>query len=78
MHVGTAWSVAAVDKEVAAVSRMEVGSTEAKKNIELTVDSGAGASCMQEKLLKDDPTGPKLKGVGFKAAPSLSTTVRRR
>ncbi len=67
MHVGTVWSVGAVDKEVAAVSRMEVDSAGAKKQIDVTVDSGAGASCWPEKLLKHIPMGPKLEGVRFKA-----------
>ncbi len=68
VHVGTVWGVGAVDKEVAAVSRMKVDSAEAKKKIEVTVDSGAGASCWPEKLLKDTPMGPQLKRVRFKAA----------
>ena len=38
------------------------------KTIEVTVDSGAGASCWPVKLLKEIPMGPKAKGVKFKAA----------
>ncbi len=59
VRVGSVWSIGAVDKEITGLSRMEVDSTAAKKKIEVTVNSGAGASCWPEKLLK---------GVRFKAA----------
>ena len=39
-----------------------------KKSIEVTLDSGAGASCWPSNLLKEVPMGPKVKGLRFKAA----------
>ena len=38
------------------------------KKVEVTLDSGAGASCWPEKLMKNIPMGPKVKGVRFRAA----------
>ena len=38
------------------------------KKVEITLDSGAGASCWPMNLWKGVPMGPKAKGVKFKAA----------
>ncbi len=66
--MGTVWSIGAVDKVIAAVSGVEVGTQSCKKVEIITLDSRAGASCWPENLLKSDPMGPNVKGVKFNAA----------
>ena len=50
------------------MQKMEVENDSKTKAIEITVDSGAGASCWPAKLLKNIPMKEKDKGVRFKAA----------
>ena len=50
------------------VEKMMVDEGVTAKRIEITVDSGAGASCWPEKLSKKIPMLAKDKGVRFKAA----------
>jgi hypothetical protein len=87
ISVGTVWSIGAVEKIVAAVSPIRMDGEDTKK-IEITVDSGAGVSCWQEKLLKNTPLMPKvrfnvasgseLKYLGTKKVQSYPVDARRR
>jgi hypothetical protein len=65
VEINTVWSIGAVAVEV---NGMEVEKELKTKNVQITLDSGAGASCWPEKLLKGVPMKPKDKGVKFKAA----------
>ena len=47
---------------------MDVDEKPKMKSIEITIDSGAGASCWPQNLLKKVPMQPKARGVRFKAA----------
>ena len=60
------WNIGGV--EINKVQKMEVENDPKTKAIEITVDSGAGASCWPAKLLKNIPMKEKDKGVRFKAA----------
>ena len=65
-EVGTVWTVGAVD-----VNRVETagaGEDAKKKTVEITIDSGAGASCWPASLLPEVPMQAKDKGVRFRAA----------
>lgn len=69
VEIGTVWNIAAVDANK--IERMDVdeGMKGVRtKGIEITIDSGAGASCWPSGLLKKVPMRPKDKGVRFKAA----------
>jgi hypothetical protein len=66
VEIGTIWNIGGV--EVNKVQKMEVEEGPKMKAIEITVDSGAGASCWPAKLLKKIPMMAKDKGVRFKAA----------
>ena len=80
MLVHSVWNVGHVhvtpDREivgVSAVKGVEVdGGWRTKvqkgKPVKVTLDSGAGASCWPEKLLRSAPLQPKTKGVRFAAA----------
>ena len=68
VEIGTVWNVGAVDVQVAKVERMDVDEKSKMKSVEITIDSGAGASCWPQNLLKKVPMQPKAKGVRFKAA----------
>ena len=48
--------------------KMQVDEGPKTTSIEITIDSGAGASCWPSRLLKKIPMHPKDKGVRFKAA----------
>lgn len=48
--------------------RIEVDRKPKKKSIDITVDSGAGASCWTQGLLKKVPMQSRAKGVRFRAA----------
>ena len=66
VDIGTIWNIGGV--EINKVQKMEVENDPKTKAIEITVDSGAGASCWPAKLLKKIPMKEKDKGVRFKAA----------
>ena len=66
VEIGTIWNIGGV--EINKVQKMEVENDPKTKAIEITVDSGAGASCWPGKLLKKIPMKQKDKGVRFKAA----------
>ena len=66
VEIGTIWNIGGV--EINKVQKMEVENDSKTKAIEITVDSGAGASCWPAKLLKNIPMKEKDKGVRFKAA----------
>jgi hypothetical protein len=60
VEIGTVWNVGAVEVDVNAINKKEV--------LQITLDSGAGASCWPVELLKEVPMKPRQKGVKFKAA----------
>ena len=62
---GTIWNIGV---EINKVQKMEAENDPKTKAIEITLDSGAGASCWPAKLLKNIPMKEKDKGVRFKAA----------
>ena len=66
VEIGTVWNIGGV--EVNKIERMEIDEDPKVKKVEITIDSGAGASCWPEKLLKKIPMLAKDKGVKFKAA----------
>ena len=66
VEIGTIWNIGGV--EINKVQKMEVENDPKTKAIEITVGSGAGASCWPAKLLKNIPMKEKDKGVRFKAA----------
>jgi hypothetical protein len=80
VDIGTAWNMVAVEKHVAHVGPTDVhskggkkgkaaeGEEKSRKNTEIALDSGVGASCWPESLLKETPMGPKVKGAKLKAA----------
>ena len=66
VEIGTIWNIGGV--EINKVQKMEVENDPKTKAIEITLDSGAGASCWPAKLLKKITMKEKDKGVRFKAA----------
>ncbi len=46
---------------------VKVGGVDKGQMIQITLDSGAGASCWPAELLPEVPMKPKLKGVRFRA-----------
>lgn len=67
-EIQTDWNVGAVHVQAADAVRIEVDRKPKRKNIEITVDSGAGANCWPQGLLQKVPMQPKAKGVRFRAA----------
>jgi hypothetical protein len=69
VEIGTIWSIGAVSTiDVQKVEAMEAEDDPKTKKIEITLDSGAGASCWPRGLLKKVPLKPKMKGMRFRAA----------
>ena len=72
VEIGTVWNIGGVecchDVNGVKTEKMMVDKGAKVKKVEITVDSGAGASCWPEKLLKKVPMMAKDKGVRFKAA----------
>ena len=66
VEIGTIWNIGGV--EINKVQKTEVENDPKTKAIEITVDSGAGASCWPAKSLKNILLKEKDKGVRFKAA----------
>ena len=66
VEIGTIWNIGGV--EINKVQKMEAQNDPKTKAIEITLDSGAGASCWPAKLLKKIPMKEKDKGVRFMAA----------
>ena len=67
VEIGTVWNVGAVEVEVNKVD-MDVDEGPKTKTVQITLDSGAGASCWPQNLLKKVPMQAKDKGVKFRAA----------
>jgi hypothetical protein len=67
VEVGTVWNVGAIDIQKATTYKVHAVD-EQKKMIEITLDSGAGASCWPAGLLPEVPLKPRQKGVRFRAA----------
>jgi hypothetical protein len=65
VEIGTIWNIGGV--EVNKVDKMDVDEPKTK-TVQITLDSGAGASCWPQNLLKKIPMQAKDKGVRFKAA----------
>ena len=75
VEIGTVWNVGGVEccRDFHGVNgvkaeKMMIDREAKVKKIEITIDSGAGASCWPEKLLRKLPMMAKDKGVRFKAA----------
>jgi hypothetical protein len=68
VEIGTVWNIGGVECCVDKVEPMMVDEAPKTKKIEITVDSGAGASCWPSRLLKKVPMMAKDKGVRFRAA----------
>lgn len=66
VEIGTIWNIGAV--QVNGVNKMEVDDVAKTKAVQITLDSGAGASCWPQKLLPKVPMHAKDKGVRFRAA----------
>ena len=66
VEIGTIWNIGGVD--INKVQKMEAENDPKTKAIEITLDSGGGASCWPAKLLKKITMKEKDKGVRFKAA----------
>ena len=66
VDIGTIWNIGAI--EVQKVEAMDIDKGSATKKIEITVDSGAGASCWPASLLKKVPMKPKMTKMKFRAA----------
>lgn len=66
VEIGTVWNIGAV--EVNKVDKMDLDEKPKTKTVQITLDSGAGASCWPQNLLKKIPMHAKDKGVRFKAA----------
>ena len=59
-----------MERNVATAEPVDVdgGKYQKSKKVEITLDSGAGASCWPESVWKSIPMGPKTKGVKLKVA----------
>lgn len=68
LEIGTVWGVRAVEVQAAEVERMEVDEKPKMKSIDITINSGAEASCWPQELRKKVPMQPNAKGVRFRAA----------
>ena len=77
IEIGTVWNVAAVEcgkvtphttYRTDVKTDVKVGGVDKGEMIQITLDSGAGASCWPAELLPEVPMKPKLKGVRFRAA----------
>jgi hypothetical protein len=66
VEIGTVWSIGEV--EVNKVDKMDLDEVAKTKAVQITLDSGAGASFLPQNLLKKIPMQAKDKGVRFKAA----------
>ncbi len=54
-------------RRTAPESKAQVGVIDKEKTNQVTLDSGARATCRPAELLTEAPTKPKLKGVRFRA-----------
>jgi hypothetical protein len=71
VEIGTIWNIGAV--QVNGIKKMEVDdegwqTVSKTQSVQITLDSGAGASCWPQKLLPKVPIQEKDKGVRFRAA----------
>lgn len=64
---GVSVDIGAVEKK-GDDAKMKASRGREAKSVEITLDSGAGASCWPEKLMRSIPLGPKARGTKFKTA----------